>query len=292
MITRNLWLATAVVLATVAVAVADFQAGMQAYRRGAYIDALREWRPLAERGDVPAQTALGVMYREGLGVQLDENEALAWFRRSARQGHALAQFELGAIYQTESIRWQCRAASQGNAEAQAAIENEWGGVERCIYLESDFTGQGGDDPDGETGWRYLAYWIEWSAKSTEWYCQAALQGNADAQAEIGFQYVRLGYTGDSVAHYWLSEALRSYTFRAMRIFPRTVPGKMNYMDPEDWPTEPYASVERMVEELQPSAAQVVAIRLRLGEIRSRNPDIPVGVLSDPCDNQRESGHAE
>ena len=41
---------------------ADFQAGMDANNRGDYATALREWRPLAERGvDVEADPAGGVM---------------------------------------------------------------------------------------------------------------------------------------------------------------------------------------------------------------------------------------
>ncbi len=34
-----------------ALAQADFQAGLDAYARGDYATALKEWRPLAEQGD-------------------------------------------------------------------------------------------------------------------------------------------------------------------------------------------------------------------------------------------------
>ncbi len=43
----------------------DGQKGMQAYNRGDYATALREWRPLAERGDIAAQFKLGLMYANG-----------------------------------------------------------------------------------------------------------------------------------------------------------------------------------------------------------------------------------
>ena len=40
---------------------ADFAAGVEAYGRGDYSTALREFRPLAEQGDAAAQVKLGVM---------------------------------------------------------------------------------------------------------------------------------------------------------------------------------------------------------------------------------------
>jgi TPR repeat protein len=54
----------AVVLSIVCLAApawADYQAGMDAYNRGDYATALREWRPLAELGIAPAQFNLGLL---------------------------------------------------------------------------------------------------------------------------------------------------------------------------------------------------------------------------------------
>jgi len=45
---------------------ADFQKGFQAYLKGDYQTALREWRPLAEQGHARAQYHLGLMYANGL----------------------------------------------------------------------------------------------------------------------------------------------------------------------------------------------------------------------------------
>ena len=73
----------------------DFQAGWEAFERGDYATALREWRALAEQGDVTAQNNLGVMYRDGEGVTHDYAEALKWFRKAADQGDAHAQTNLG-----------------------------------------------------------------------------------------------------------------------------------------------------------------------------------------------------
>ena len=77
---------------------ADFDKGLAAYKAGDYQTALAEWRPLAEAGDVNAQTMLGLVYAEGKGVPQEHAEAAKWFRRAATRGHAEAQFALGVLY--------------------------------------------------------------------------------------------------------------------------------------------------------------------------------------------------
>ena len=54
-----------------------FEAGISAKERGQYLTAIRSWLPLAEDGMPEAQVNLGHMYNEGLGVDVDYEEALA-----------------------------------------------------------------------------------------------------------------------------------------------------------------------------------------------------------------------
>jgi hypothetical protein len=42
--------------------------------------------------------ALGVMLDEGLGVEIDEQRAFAWYRRAAKLGHAESMNRLGILY--------------------------------------------------------------------------------------------------------------------------------------------------------------------------------------------------
>jgi len=49
----------------------SYQEGLDAYERGDYDTALKEWRPLAEQGDASGQFNLGFMYDQGLGVPQD-----------------------------------------------------------------------------------------------------------------------------------------------------------------------------------------------------------------------------
>jgi TPR repeat protein len=57
------------------------------------------YRKAADAGDKVAQHNLGVLYRDGLGVEKNEAEALAWFQKSAEQGYAKAQLNLGQLYE-------------------------------------------------------------------------------------------------------------------------------------------------------------------------------------------------
>jgi TPR repeat protein len=68
-------------------AYANFQVGKDAYDRGDYETALREWRPLAKQGDADAQYNLGLMNYLGQGVLQNYVMAHVWFILAAAQGH-------------------------------------------------------------------------------------------------------------------------------------------------------------------------------------------------------------
>ena len=78
---------------------ADGQVGVDAYKRGDYATAQREWRQLAEQGDADAQYNLGVMYDFAKGVPQDFTAARQWYEKAAAQGHAGAQNNLGGLYE-------------------------------------------------------------------------------------------------------------------------------------------------------------------------------------------------
>ena len=77
----------------------------------AYIARLR-FRRSAEQGHALAQFNLGLMYHKGEGVPQDHTEAAWWYRRAAEQGHANAQFSLGLMYASG------RGIPQDHAEAE------------------------------------------------------------------------------------------------------------------------------------------------------------------------------
>ena len=125
---QSLVLAITLYIVSVSVATAqDFDKGLDAYSAGDYQTALREWRPLADRGESDVQFNMGVMYYSGRGVPQDYAEAEKWWRLAAEQGDAPAQYNLALMYEdgqgvpqdyAEAIKWYRLAAEQGNADAQ------------------------------------------------------------------------------------------------------------------------------------------------------------------------------
>ncbi|MGE0119620.1 MAG: SPOR domain-containing protein [Dongiaceae bacterium] len=78
---------------------ADFAAGNDAFARGDYDTAFREWAPLAKTGDARAQLGLGALYESGQGVPApDLAQAVAWYRAAAAQGLPAAQNNLAILY--------------------------------------------------------------------------------------------------------------------------------------------------------------------------------------------------
>jgi hypothetical protein len=105
-------------------AFADFQTGLEAYQKGDYVGAAKEWRPLAEQGDPVAQFNLGLLYLDGHGVPQSPVEAANWFRRAAEQDYTQAQHNLGAMYGSgqgvkrdlvQAYKWLNICAAKGNS---------------------------------------------------------------------------------------------------------------------------------------------------------------------------------
>jgi len=108
---------------------ASLDLGVVAYLQEDYVTALRECRPAAEQGNAVAQTILGALFHQGLGVQQDIQEARRWYRLAAEQGLASAQYYLGRLYvesmgaerdPVQAFMWMELAASQGSREFVSA----------------------------------------------------------------------------------------------------------------------------------------------------------------------------
>lgn len=64
-----------------------------------FVEAEIWYRKSAEQGYAPAQYKLGAMYYDGKHIKQDFSEALKWIRKSAEQGNADAQLLLGYMYE-------------------------------------------------------------------------------------------------------------------------------------------------------------------------------------------------
>lgn len=108
-------------------AAADLTTAQQAYRQKDYAVALREATPLAEQGNPDAQLLLARMFLMGQGVSRDPDQAIKWFRASADQGNADAEFFMSSYYLLprrdipEGMKWLRLSAEQGNQDAQLLL---------------------------------------------------------------------------------------------------------------------------------------------------------------------------
>ncbi|MDR3218064.1 MAG: sel1 repeat family protein [Dysgonamonadaceae bacterium] len=75
------------------------QSGREYYREKNYSEAKRYFEKSAKQGNAIGQNNLGLMYENGYGVIKDYNEAVRWYRESAEQGFAIAQYNLGLMYE-------------------------------------------------------------------------------------------------------------------------------------------------------------------------------------------------
>ena len=166
-LTATICLTIAVLLGSVGVSwSADWNKGLTAFKSGDYATALREWTPLADKGNARAQNAMGSMYKQGLGVPKDDNTAVKWYRLSAENGEKRGQFSLGLMYASgkgvpldykTALKWWTLAAKQGHARAQWNL-----GV---MYEDGDV-----GPKDYKT--------------AVKWYTLAAKQGFANAQSNL------------------------------------------------------------------------------------------------------------
>jgi uncharacterized protein len=153
-----------------------YEDGRSAFDGGDYQTALRDWRPLAQKGIAGAEFGLGVMYANGDGVAPDYGIAAGWFRKAADKNYAAAEFELGRLYvnghgvakdYATALSWFRKAADQGSADGQFAL-----GV---MYQN----GQGV---------------VQDYATAANWYTKAAERDNPTAQYALGILY----YQGEGV----------------------------------------------------------------------------------------------
>jgi len=107
-------------------AFAGFDDAAAAFAAGDYEKALKETRPLADKGDPRSQYGMGVLYENGFAVEKDLPQAASWYQKAAEQGNSDAQFNLGAMNEhgvgmpvnyPAAAHWYLPAAEKGDIDA-------------------------------------------------------------------------------------------------------------------------------------------------------------------------------
>jgi TPR repeat protein len=124
------------------------KAGIEAWQRSDYANAVTIWRPLAEKGDADAAFNLGQAYRLGRGVPLNIGAAQIWFERAAGSGHLDAQTTLGLLLfqngnRIAGLRWLKSASEKGEPRAM------------LVYGTALFNGDGAPQ-DPVLGYAYVS----------------------------------------------------------------------------------------------------------------------------------------
>jgi len=87
----------------------------KAYDNGKDIESLMRCRSEAEAGNAEAELGYALILWSGHNQENDKSEALKWFRKSARQGHWLAQLALGTFLSHEKAPAEFRNRPEGYA---------------------------------------------------------------------------------------------------------------------------------------------------------------------------------
>ena len=89
----------------------------------------REWQA-AQQGNAIAQGNIGIMLRDGLGLEANDGEAVQWFEKAADRGVAQAAFNLATVLQlsydvpqhnVRALKWYLIAEAAGHADSRAAV---------------------------------------------------------------------------------------------------------------------------------------------------------------------------
>ena len=93
--------------------------------RSKQVKAIQGIQVSANTGNSDGQFQLGMFFKS-MGPDQDLEEAVVWLKRSARQGHPAAQFEVGGMYKTGegvrknrvlSMKWMLLATAAGDEDA-------------------------------------------------------------------------------------------------------------------------------------------------------------------------------
>jgi uncharacterized protein len=107
-------------------ALADVKAGVDAWTRGDFSAAVKEWQEPASKGDADAQFNLGQAYKLGRGVKQNLAKAEELYSKASAQGHLQASDNYGLLLfqrgeRTKALPYVAAASERGDPRAQYLI---------------------------------------------------------------------------------------------------------------------------------------------------------------------------
>lgn len=185
-----------------------------------YTTLMEDFMPLAEVGNKNAQLIIARFFHN----KTDYANAIIWFRKSAEQGQADAQFELGLMLERgegtlknveEATDWYLKSATESekiNPEKDINMGMVSLGRVLVKILEENpqHKGYWYSNPIAQRaiGWNYSSKSSKKTSEAIKWFLKAAQQGDISSQKELAGRY----FTGHDVAQnyreafYWFLKA--------------------------------------------------------------------------------------
>jgi TPR repeat protein len=194
---KKLWVALTI-LSLLASANARGDEAWAAYERGDLATALREYRKSAEQGHARSQMNLGSMYWNGQGVPENRVEAVKWYRKAAEQGDADSQNNLGFMYANG------KGVPESRAEAakwyrKAADQAHGGGQTNLASLYADGEGVNKNPEEALRLMKLAAAALDTGGPETSlgwWYLTGELAPEVPKDYKLAFFYSTKGAKKD------------------------------------------------------------------------------------------------
>ena len=208
--------------------------------------------------DSDVQLEMGLRFSYGFGIPKNDEEAVKWYLKSAEQGYAAAQCNLGNCYakglgvsqnDSEAINWYLKAAEQGYAAAQNNLGNCYANgrgitqnYSEAVKLYLKAAEQGNAIAQCNLGICYAngRGITQNYSEAVKWYLKAAEQGNAIAQYNLGVCYSKGNGVNqnDSEAFRWyIKSADNGYNraqFKVGYFYHHGYIVSQNYKEAEQW----------------------------------------------------------
>lgn len=196
-----------------------------------YATAMKEWRALADKGNADAQFHVGQMLGLGLGVEVDDKAAIAWYQKAAKQKHDVAAYTLSLAYtqgvgvaedKAAALEWLKTAAALGLARAQNDMGDRYyyGNQVPQSYQEAMAWYRKAADQNYALAQYNIGYLLANGEgvtankeEASKWYLKAAEQGQELAQGELGTYLMQQKRFDEGVQ--WLNKAAMGGNTNAM-----------------------------------------------------------------------------
>jgi uncharacterized protein len=154
-------------------------------------------------GEPSAMYALGVMFDEGMGVEIDDRRAFEWYERAAKHGHAESMNRLGILYLSgrgvplnaaAALAWFRLAAAKGSLTAinNIALLYFYGfGVNQSYSQAAQLLRRSADKGNADAQNKLAGMYddglgvVRDPRRAKALYLQAAAQGHLPAMANLG-----------------------------------------------------------------------------------------------------------